>query len=155
MTALLEYLGRWHIAVIHIPIGLLVTAALVEIYGSFRRFQSPTVTAVVMVFCGALGSVLAAWLGWILAGNTRHPDMEQVVEWHRWGGIASAVLAIISAWVGILALRGRTNLRWPFRTMVFITAISIGLTAHWGGELIYGEDYFALPGSAAADVNDL
>lgn len=156
MIGWIEYLGRWHVAVIHVPIGLLVTGALVEIYGAARRFQSPTVTSVVMSLIGAAGAMLAAGLGWILANHTKHPGSEQLVEWHRWAGITVAALAIITATIGIFALRGRPNLRWPYRSILFITAIIIGLTAHWGGELIYGEDYFALPGSAAAaEADDL
>lgn len=142
-----EHLARWHVALIHFPIGLLVTAALVEIYGSLRRFSTPTVTAVVMTLCGALGALVASILGWELAEHTTHPDAETVVELHRWGGVAATVLAAVAGALGGLALRGRIALRWPFRVALFITAIIIILTAHWGGELIYGEDYFSLTGS--------
>lgn len=145
-----EYIGRWHVALVHFPIGLLITAALVELVATIRGLRAPTVTAVVMVCCGALAAVLASGLGWIRADDVKHPGAEDIVELHRWAGVIASGLAVATAGVGWAALRGKLMFRWPFRLLVFITAVVIVTGAHWGGELIYGDYYFDLPGSDAA-----
>lgn len=156
MSQWLEYLGRWHVALIHFPIGLLITAAVVETVTTARRFQVPSVSAVIMVCCGAFGAVLASSLGWILAGNTNHPGAEETVELHRWGGSVSLVLALLAAGFGWAGLRGRGNFRWPFRMLLLAAAVAVIITGNWGVELIYGDGYFSLPGSdAAAELEEI
>lgn len=154
MTDWTEYLYRWHVIAIHFPIALLITAAIIEtftIIGRTRR--SPQVTfsfalvTFIMTAFGAIGAVLAAWLGWKLAEQTKHPGMEQVLNLHRWGGVIAAVLAFLSAGVGIAVVRAPVSplRRWPYFFLILLTAAAIILTAHWGGQLIYGEDYFFPP----------
>lgn len=142
MDKWLEYVGRWHVLVIHFPIGLLATAALVEIVALFRKPRRPATTAVILTCLGAAGAIIAAAFGWILASNTKHPDAEQLLEYHRWAGVITASLAFIASILGVLALRKAPTLRWPFRLLLILTAAAVIITAHWGGELIYGEDYF-------------
>lgn len=154
MTEWIQYLGRWHVALVHFPIGLLITAALVELVGVWRRFHAPTISAFIMVCCGAFAAVVASSLGWILAADTRHPGAEDIVELHRWAGVVTSALALTSAAAGWAALRGRLRFKRPFRILVLITAVGVAVTGHWGGELIYGDDYFDLPGTASAGELD-
>ncbi len=154
METLTEYLGRFHVSLVHFPIGLLITAAVIELVGALRRFESPTVCAVIMAGCGALAAVVASALGWIRADDVRHPGAEHIVEWHRWAGLVGTIVALITFALGWAALRGRLALRWPFRALLFSTAIIIGLAGHWGGALIYGDDYYNLPGAEAPADDD-
>ncbi len=156
MNPWLEYLARWHVALIHFPIGLLITAAVVEAVTTARRFEVPSVSAMIMVCCGALGAIVSSILGWMLAADASHPDAEHIVELHRWGGVVASVLAVLAAGFGWAGLRGRENFRWPFRALLLAAAVAVIITGHWGGELIYGEGYFSLPGSdEAAEVEDI
>lgn len=154
MTEWIEYLGRLHVMIVHFPIGLLVTSALVEFVGVCRRLERPMTTSVVLVWCGAFAAAVAAVQGWIMAGDSKHPGAEDLVELHRWAGVTTAVLAALAAGAGLFALRGRRIFRWPFRILIFVTAISVAVAAHWGGSLIYGEGYFAPPGYGAAEQTD-
>src|SRR5690606_28974312 len=113
-----EYLGRFHVSLVHFPIGLLITAAIIELVGALRRLESPTVCAVIMTGCGALAAILASILGWIRADDVRHPGAELVVEWHRWMGVVGSGVAVAAFLLGWGALRGRLRLRWPFRAVL-------------------------------------
>jgi len=108
-----------------------------------------------MTGCGALGAIVASALGWLRAEDVSNPGFENVVEWHRWVGIAGSVLGALAFVLGWAALRGRISFRWPYRFAVFITAIIIGLAAHWGGALIHEGNYLLPPGSEAADFDEL
>lgn len=152
MTAWTEYVYRWHVAVIHFPIALLLTAAAVELVMVVRR-RAVSSTSLLLTCCGAAGALVAAGLGWQLATVTRHPGMDQVVFLHRWSGVASAALAVAAVVAGIFALRSGCLGRRLYRTLLMLTAIAILFTAHYGGALIYGEGYF-LPGTSSADIDD-
>lgn len=146
MNVWLEYLGRLHVLLVHFPIGLLVTAGLIEVAGVIRRRKLPYATSVVLAVVGAIGAVVAAGQGWILAGNTKHSGSEQLVEMHRWAGVAASVLGLLAAAAGLAAFwREKIVFVWSFRVLIIAAGVAVATAAHWGGGLIYGEEYFLPP----------
>ena len=76
------WLGRFHPAMVHFPIGLLVSAALAEalfLVTGRTLFDS---AGRVCVSFGALGAVPAATLGWFL-GGPRLTDSDWILAAHR------------------------------------------------------------------------
>lgn len=91
-----SWLGRLHPTVVHFPIAMFVGAFFVEMFGLWRRNASYQHAAYVMLVVGALGAVVAAFLGWF-AGGFYVTDRNPVLATHRWlgTGIALAGLAIV------------------------------------------------------------
>ena len=137
----LEWIGRFHVLVIHFPIALLVAAALAEAWGmwSGRRGMSPAVRYCVLL--GAAGAVVAAGLGWVRAPFSGYAGGNDVLFLHRWAGTAAGLVALIAAGAVEydVGKQHRTRLS---RAALFASAILVGLAGHLGGSLVYGTGYF-------------
>ncbi|ACB77709.1 DUF2231 domain-containing protein [Opitutus terrae] len=138
----LEFLGRLHPIVLHVPLTLLVLGGLVE--GARRVRDTPfrKATSHWLFGWGAAFAVVAAATGWLLAANESvRSDQRGTLEWHRWLGVAAVVGAIL-VWL--------TN-RWETRSprlyrlrlpLAVFTAGAVIATGHFGGALIWGHDWF-------------
>lgn len=143
-----RFLGKFHPLVAHFPIALLVTAALAEIL--CFRYRSHQLTGAVR-FCtvfGAAGALGSAALGWI---NANYHSSSDLLETHRWIGAGAALwaipVALLCEWGARRAHRSGEELwrgasRFAFRCALFLGVTLIGVAAHMGGALVYGEDYF-------------
>lgn len=160
--------GRLHPVIVHFPIALLMCAALLEMLRVLRGEGGgaavavgpggagakdslaislrPRVTDTVrtLVAFGALGAVVAAFAGWLnAAAEEPSKTTATTLFFHRWTGIAAAVLGL-TAWLSA-ALARRTRWGWPlptFRLALLLAAAGVGIGGHLGGTLVYGEDYY-------------
>jgi uncharacterized membrane protein len=139
-------LGALHPLVVHFPIALLLTAALIETFTLWIR-ESPGLrfAVVVNLVLGTLGAVIAAPLGWIDATQMHfEPDLRPVLEWHRWLGTSVALLSLITLALRWNWSRKRTRSSlWIYRGLLWMLAIILGIAGHLGGLLVYGLDYFS------------
>lgn len=122
------FLGRFHPLIVHLPIGFLLLAVLLEFWPGDRVRPAIRVAWVL----GAASAVAAAGAGWLLAsdGGYGGPNL----FWHRWAGVSVAVLAVAGIFVqnrGGMVAKGYGAL----------TALVLTLAGHQGGNLTHGEDY--------------
>ena len=89
---MLQFLGRLHILVLHLPIGFLVLAFLMELAA---RRTSPNLRQAVgfTLFWGMLSALVAAGLGYLLSLDGGYD--ESLLNWHRWLGFATAGLSVL------------------------------------------------------------
>ena len=131
-------LAGLHPLVLHFPIALVIVAALVEFIALLGRRERLTSFSITAIIVGAPLTVVAAWSGWAMA------DIGYGSGWqlslHRWLGVSSAillagifVLALIS-WFGSRSWATATT-----RGLLLIAAILIGITAHFGGDMVWGD----------------
>lgn len=121
------FFGRFHPLVVHLPIGFLLLAALLEWWPGEKLRPALRL----MWWLGAASAVVAAALGWQLAAESGGGD---TLFWHRWLGVGVAVVAIGGAW---LARRGGPPARWAG----VLTAGLLAVTGHLGGNLTHGSAY--------------
>ncbi len=143
---LTERIGRWHVAVLHFPIALLAAAALVEVV---RPLGSPGGLGAVRVMLGigAAGAVVAAALGLLLEESVEGryaalPAEAELLDWHKWVGIASAALAVAADL--LVERRARLPERtpgWLSTGAVILAAAAVGLAGHFGGQMVWGRDF--------------
>ena len=140
-----QFLGRFHPVAVHLPIGLLLAAALAEVIFIWTRAEWLSGAARFSVLLGAAGAVGAASLGWLNAMSANYDgDLAQVLENHRWLGTGTAVLAVVVAVLSeVYRRRPVTMWRVAYRLSLFIAAAAVGLTGHLGGTLVYGVNYLA------------
>ena len=121
------FIGRFHPLVVHLPIGLLLLAVVLEWWpGATSR---SAIRAAWLL--GAVSAVVAAGCGWLLAEESGGGD---TLVWHRWLGVSVSVLAVLGVFItprGGLAAKGYG----------LLVAGVLGLTGHLGGSLTHGEDY--------------
>lgn len=143
----LEVLGRLHPLVLHFPIALLITAALLELLGGARRSPVFVRANLLCLAGGALGAALAAASGWYLAEFRSVSSAQQsALLWHRWGGVFVAGGSLLALGAGLLA-RNRTEgaALVSYRALLLAIGVATGLVAHLGGQLTWGEDWLGEP----------
>ena len=121
------FIGRFHPLLVHLPIGFLLLAALLEWWPGDKVRPAIRVSWAV----GALSAVAAAFCGWLLAGESGGGD---TLFWHKWLGISVAVLAVVGTyltWNGGKIAKG----------VGIVVAGLLGLAGHQGGNLTHGEEY--------------
>ncbi len=139
----IRFLGKCHPVVIHFPIALLLAGALAEFIGLFSSSAFWETSGRYSAILGALGAAVAALLGWAKAAFSSFPTMEWVEEVHRWLGTSTALIAIVAVICGELARRHQsTSLRKAYLVLLFLSAVVVGVTGHFGATLVYGLGYF-------------
>ncbi|WP_298551382.1 DUF1553 domain-containing protein [uncultured Algibacter sp.] len=143
----LQFLGRLHPLLVHFPIGLLVVALLLEILtiGGKRKGLREGINW--MIYIGAGFAVFSALFGWFL--KTQEAYTGDLVDNHQYTGIATAVLAIVTAIILKNSLKKTiVNLK-AYRFMLFATVVLLTIAGHLGANLTHGEDYLTsvFPGS--------
>jgi uncharacterized membrane protein len=138
MNAWLDFVGRLHPLVLHLPIGFFVLALLMELRGRFRA-DAPWAGAARFALGWSAVTALAACLtGWLLGSDYSNALLER----HRWLGIATA-LALGMVWLT------RVHATAPFYRLLasLLTLGLLGQAAHLGGSMTHGEDFLtgALP----------
>src|SRR5689334_14085720 len=94
MSEFIFFLGRFHVLLLHLPIGILLLAVVLEIVVRRERFRqfAPAVTFVWLV--GAIAAIFTAILG--LMHATEGGFDPGAIAAHRTAGIGLAVLATVT-----------------------------------------------------------
>jgi mono/diheme cytochrome c family protein len=145
-AAFLQVLGRTHPLFVHLPLGLVLGAAVAEAVRTVQRRRQLSGFTVPGLWIAAGGAVAACTSGWFFAwdeGSGAH------LFWHRWLGIAVAAFLVALAWMATRATRegSRTapQLVPVVRIGVFVLAVMVAWVGHLGGNMVWGEDYVLQP----------
>lgn len=138
----LQLLGRLHVVVVHFPIALIIAAAFGEGWSICTRSTSLAPAVRFCLLLGAAGAAAAALLGWLHATLGYAGDPSPILALHRWIGTAASLWAVALAVVSeIDQHRGRRTVL--FRAMLFVGALLVGLSGHFGGLLTHGTEFFS------------
>jgi uncharacterized membrane protein len=133
MTELIYFLGRFHVLVLHLPIGILLLAVLLECMVRRPRFQALEPSVPIVWLAGAVSAVVTVALGYLhtTEGGFDGPG----VNWHRWSGSALTLFAfLVWAW---RAESPRTYAKgWPVAALGTVGLLIA--TGHFGGNLTHG-----------------
>lgn len=144
LAKLVSWLGKFHPPATHLPIGMLIGAAMAEglfILTKRELFRNAGVFCVVIAGFGAIGAVT---LGWFNGGFTLVDD-EWVQTVHRWLGTSTALVTLLTVGLLIKALKpGATASAWlRYRVALFVAAGMVGVTGFFGGAIVYGINHYA------------
>ncbi len=130
-----RFIGRQHPAIVHFPIALVLSAALLEMMIMFRRREGWIHAQRFCLRFGALLSAVSAALGYMLTEFTHTSD-----ELWLHGGLAgAAILCSLNAARSVPAdANARRN---RFRLWLGAAAVMISATGFMGGYLVFGWDY--------------
>lgn len=129
----LQFLGRFHPVIVHLPIGFFLLLGVLEILSRFPRWKAANGSAGYILALAVPAAVLAAASGWLLS---RAGNYEAVlVRLHFWTGLATAVGGLVA---GVCYWRGRLA---AYRTALFLTVMVLGVASHFGGSLTHGRGY--------------
>lgn len=124
-----QFLGRFHVGLIHIPIGLLLLLPVFDL-GS-RTQPSLRVAAAWTAGIAAVAAALSALLGIVLAHAGAFNGSQ--VQRHLWSGVAVAIAAMAVA-------LSRPLLKQPAMLSIPLALFALW-TAHTGGAIVYGGNW--------------
>jgi uncharacterized membrane protein len=137
----LDFIGHLHPLLVHLPIGILLFAVALMVYGRFTKTDVESAVSLAWGL-GALSALLACGAGWILAQSGEYDA--GLVQVHQWTGLATAGISVLT----FLGKRYR-----PILSTVSIVFLTVA--GHYGGNLTHGEDYlFPNQQSTANTITD-
>ena len=133
-----DFIGRFHPLLVHLPIGILALAAILEYL--FPKRTSPAQIQLVLLI-GAVSSVSAAILGWFLSLSSEY-DVD-LLNKHKWTGIILSFFTVsLLAWKykgsGFSKFKIISNLLFGSMLLFLV------LAGHYGGSLTHGVDYLSI-----------
>ncbi len=130
------FIGRFHPLVVHLPIGFLLLAILIEWYQGSKAKKKNAAFINTAWLMGALSAIVAAVCGWLLAASGNYPEAD--IFWHRWLGIGLALAATIGWWIK----RDAKKISKLTNNAITILVVALLLIeGHLGGNLTHGADY--------------
>ena len=150
LSNIIEFIARTHLVVLHFPIALIISAAIVESTRLFhiritRRSVAdhfrPCNTASVMFVFAFVSTAVAITTGILLGFNET-----AAVDLHRILGIASGVLIVMTAIALLIALK-KASFKPALVYLAFLcsSAIAVAITGHLGGDLTHGSGFLTDP----------
>ncbi|RNC80999.1 MAG: hypothetical protein ED559_04130 [Phycisphaera sp.] len=144
-SSLAAWIGKFHPASTHLPIGLLFGAAIAEfcmIVTRNARFRHAAGFCLVAAFIGA---IIAVVLGWLNGGFVLWDD-HWVQATHRWLGTGTAALSLVTLGSFVRAAHSDASRRavMRYRLALCATTVVVAGAGFFGGALVYGIDHYAL-----------
>lgn len=131
-----SFFGRFHPLVVHLPIGFILLAVILEIYAGYKKIN---ISVRVISFCWFLGfisSLFAALFGWLLASNGYY--IEENIFLHRWSGIMIVILSFIGWGMKARIINFFKSQDSFINYSILILLLIVG---HQGGSITHGENY--------------
>lgn len=132
-----QFIGRFHLLVVHFPIALILLVPILELAGLNSRFSHLRLAAGFVLGLASVSAVVAAMLGWCLArsGGYSGPTMTQ----HMWSGISLAAVCWL-CWM-LRANADRPGWTLPYALALATAVVLVAWTGYRGGQLSQGEDH--------------
>ena len=138
-TDILSFFSRFHPLFVHLPIGFLCFAMLVEILYKWKKNTDILRTLPILWLATAISAVLSAGSGYFLSQGGDYD--EDVLSWHKYGGIGIAVLSVAIYLLHAIPAFSKIAVGVTRTTLVVISFMLLIFTGHWGGSLTHGSDY--------------
>jgi uncharacterized membrane protein/mono/diheme cytochrome c family protein len=135
------WFGRFHLMAIHFPIALMIAAAIGEFWTVWTRSRIQSESTRFCLWLAAIAALPTATLGWLYAAAGNGAG-SQLLPFHRWLGTATAACIIGAAICCELDHRRNKGSRL-FRALVVAAVLLTVATAHIGGLLAHGADFFS------------
>lgn len=127
-----SFIGRFHPLFVHLPIGILVLAILLEWFTRKKNNESWNQLIIYIWFLGALSALATVVSGWMLAGEGSY--QEDTLFWHRWLGVSLAVISFMAWWMK----RSKQTYHYLLN---YLTLFLLIFGGHLGGNLTHGSNY--------------
>ena len=141
-----ELIGRLHPLIVHLPIGILFIALLLQWLSQKEGYAISHAVLKLLWALGVVSAFIACITGYVLSGQDAYEDT--LVALHMWCGIGVAAVSLF-----LFAKVARRQYDAAYKTGAVALVLLIAATGHFGGSLTHGSDYLtaALYGEAKED----
>jgi len=131
--------GVLHPFFVHFPVGLVITAAILECLAMRQDRSAPSPHTLPLLIVSSLTAVAAAFTGWISADRPLSTSLLEQVDLHRWLSVITTVSLLITTlyWRKISSPRLKVG-----RIFLLISVLLVASTGHLGSEITHGKDVY-------------
>lgn len=151
MSSFLTFVAHFHPVIVHLPIGMLLAALLLQVLAGRPAYSTLRPAVPVMLLAGVVSAVASCVTGWLLSLSGEYDA--GLVAWHMWMGIC---LTGLSAFV-YTRVRREPPAGSSRRVSMVLSLGLLGLivvTGHLGGSLTHGADYLSFGSGSEKTVAD-
>ena len=130
----MEFIGKFHPLIVHLPIGLIIAAFGLELL--FLKKDNPNALRSIrfLLGLGSITAIISAILGYFLSMDGGYDD--RLIFIHQWFGIGFAVCASI-----FYVTRKIYKHKIVLWSGWFVVLLVLTIAGHFGGSLTHGENY--------------
>ena len=134
MTDFLLFLGRFHVLALHLPIGIIIVAVVLDFAARRERYRALAQASPFLWGAAALSAVLTVALGYLhfAEGGFAGPSGNA----HRLLGTATAVVMLLGWWIAT-----RPAATWLKPAIGVLALVLVTVTGHYGGNLTHGSTF--------------
>ena len=132
---IIEFLGHLHPVFVHIPIGVLVLAYIIQYFFYTNQDKSKLIDFILIV--GVASSIVAAFFGWMLSLSGGYDD--DLLSLHKWLGIFVCFSSLFLLIFKRFANFKKKNIY--YHVLFHVVILALTAAGHFGGELTHGEGY--------------
>lgn len=130
---LLHFLARFHVLLVHLPIGLIFLALAMEVLGCFTAFSHLRASLPFVLWLSFLSGVVATVAGFLLM--TLEDFSGRAMDLHLYFGLAVVVFTL----AGLVFAAG--NRRIFSGLAIALAAFATAASGHFGGAMVHKPDY--------------
>ena len=134
LLSVTEFIGRFHPLLVHLPIGILLLALLLQWLSRKEQYTLSHGILKVVWLLGAFTALLSCITGYLLSLNGEYET--GTVALHMWMGIG---VAAASLFIAAKVFSRQYDLQYRIGSIILL--ILIFATGHFGGTLTHGENY--------------
>lgn len=131
----MEFIGKFHPLVLHLPIGFLIGALLLELIDWRNGSSTFNLATKILLGIGAATALLAALMGYLLSLQGGYDF--QLLNIHQWTGFGLALASILLYFFRD-RIKNQPNLLW---SAWGANVLLLTIAGHYGGSLTHGEGY--------------
>ena len=132
------FFGHFHPVVVHLPIGMLMIAAILEFISRKKGLESLQPAIAPILWWGMIFAIISCIFGYLLSSSGEYN--EDTLFWHQWMGISVALVAL-GAWYMKKNWQTDQGLKKIYMPFIYLLIILTTITGHLGGNMTHGEDY--------------
>jgi len=134
------FLGRFHPLAVHLPIGLLVIAAVFEWLGMLRRLSHLRQAVPALLVSACIGALFAVYHGVLLAAGSG--VLLESVRNHLWAGVALAISMFLLVPARALITRlPRLLAASCYQVLLVVSLFLLMGASHLGGNITHGKNH--------------
>jgi len=149
-----EFIGHLHPLIVHLPIGILSLAFLIELAGRREAWSYLHESLPFILSIAFLSAIVSVATGWLIPKEGIYN--EDLVSLHFWFAIG---LTVSIAGLYLLNKSTQASLKKLYFPSFILSMILLTLTGHYGGSMTHGSDYLwsttASTSTAIKKVNDV
>ncbi|WP_301924092.1 c-type cytochrome domain-containing protein [Ferruginibacter sp.] len=138
LLSVIEFLGHFHPLLVHLPLGILLIALLLQWMSRKSKYVSLIPAIPVILLAGSCTAFASCITGYLLSISDDYD--KSLVSWHMWMGIGVALVSLM-----LYAKEKNPAFAINKKMLSLGLLVLLMITGHLGGSLTHGSDYLTKP----------